>query len=240
MACVALWGAAPALAKGGWKRVLQADGVTVSAREVPGEPQLEFRGVAVLAVDLFPLLAVIDDTANHCIWQANCKVSRVVKANGEFERWIYHRVGAPWPVSDRDVVIRGTVQIDAERRAVWSHFRDVTLPSLPPVKGVVRLPKLVGFYKLEWLADDRTRVTYQVSSRTGGLLPTWLANRAARGLPHGTLVGLRKRAKAMAGKYEAFHRRFNPAKGGTIPLLGRAPGKVPDTSPAKKVPDTSP
>lgn len=201
----------------GWKRLLREDGINVSARDVPGKPYLEFRGVGVVNANLFQLLAVLDDTPRHCDWQANCTVSRVIKQVNEFERFLYHRVDSPWPVSDRDVVVHGTVEVDLAKKTVWSRFRSATLPEAPPVKDAVRMPKLEGFYKLEWIDADTTRVTYQVMADTGGMLPTWLANRASRKLPLGTLKGMRRQAKAFAGKYEAFHRRYNPQKGGKIP-----------------------
>ncbi len=215
----------------GWKRVLREDGISVSAREVPGKPYLEFRGVGLVQANLFQILAILDDTPRHCDWQANCTVSRVVKKVNEVERYIYHRVHSPWPVSDRDVVVRGSVEVDMARKTVWSRFRSATLPDVPPVKGAVRMPRLEGFYKLEWRDEGSTVVTYQVVADTGGMLPTWLANRASRKLPLGTLQGMRRQAKAFAGRYEAFHKRYNPAFGGQVPpqFGGIAAPKAPAT-----------
>ncbi len=200
----------------GWKRVLSEDGINVAAREIPDNPNLEFRGVGVIQANIFQLLAIIDDSSRHCEWQANCIVSKVVKSVGEFERYIYHRVDSPWPVSDRDVVVHGTVEANIEARTVVSRFRAVQLAGHPPVSGVVRMPTLSGFYKFEALTDTSTRVTYQVVADTGGLLPAWLSNRAARKLPLGTLLGMRRQAKRMEGRYAAFHARFNPAFGGRL------------------------
>ncbi len=200
----------------GWKRVLAEDGIVVAAREVPDNPNLEFRGVGVVQANIFQLLAIIDDSPRHCEWQANCMVSKVVKSVGEFERYLYHRVDSPWPVSDRDVVVHGTVEANIEARTVISRFRAVQLAGHPPVSGVVRMPTLSGFYKFEALTETSTRVTYQVVADTGGLLPTWLSNRAARKLPLGTLLGMRRQAKRMDGRYPAFHARYNPAHGGRL------------------------
>ena len=230
----------------GWKRVLREDGIAVSARDVPGKPYLEFRGVGLVQANLFQLLAILDDTPRHCDWQANCSVSRVVKKVNEFERYIYHRVDSPWPVSDRDVVVRGSVEVDMQRKIVWSRFRSATLAEVPPVKDAVRMPRLEGFYKLEWRDEGTTVVTYQVVADTGGMLPTWLANRASRKLPLGTLKGMRRQAKAFAGRYEAFHKRYNPAFGGRVPpqfgaiAAPETPAKPPAAPPAAPAPAPAP
>lgn len=200
-----------------WKQLMREDGITVHSREVPGKPYLEFRGVGVVPANLFQVLAILDDTSRHCEWQANCMVSKVIKSVNEFERFLYHRLHSPWPVSDRDIVVHATVEVDLPTRTVWSRFRSATVAGHGPVKGVVRMPRLEGFYKLEWVDETHTRVTYQVMADTGGMLPTWLANRASRKLPFGTLTGMRRQAKKFEGRYEAFHKRYNPQRGGKIP-----------------------
>lgn len=226
-----------------WKRVSNDDGIAVSVREVPDKPYVEFRGVGVVPANLFQVLAVLDDSSRHCDWQANCKVSKVVKSVDDFERYLYHRIEAPWPVSDRDVVVHATVSVDLDKRIVTSHFKATNLAGHGPQSGIVRMPELNGLYKCEWIDETTTRVTYQVIAATGGLLPAWLSNRANRKLPHGTLMGMRKQVKLMAGRYDAFHKRFNPAMGGKIPeryaksanpgAMAPAPGATaPATAPA--------
>lgn len=239
--CLALGHVTAAVAAGPWRNVLEEDGIVVSVREEEGRPYAEFRGVGVVAANLFQLLAILDDTPRHCDWQANCTVSKVVKRVNEFERYIYHRIKAPWPVSDRDVVLRGWVEADVAKRIVHSRFRAAPLAGYPPVAGVVRMPALDGFYRLEWLGADATRVTYQVVAGTGGMLPAWLANRTNRKLPLGTLLGMRRQAKLMAGKYEAFHQRYNPDRGGTIPGDFAGGAKPEDAkAPAPKPDDSAP
>jgi hypothetical protein len=229
-ACVALCGLLFATAAGavGWKRVLKEDGIVVSAREVPDKPFLEFRGVGVVNANLYQVLAVLDDTPRHCEWQANCTVSRVVKTVDEFTRYIYHRIDSPWPVSDRDVVVLARVEVDLPAKTVMSRFSAKPLAGHGPVSDAVRMPQLDGFYRLEWIDLGHTRVTYQVVADTGGMLPTWLANRASRKLPLGTLQGMRRQVVKMAGRYEAFHKRYNPLKGGTVPdRFAPAPAQKP-------------
>ncbi len=100
---------------------------------------------------------------------------------------------------------------------VWARFQSVTVASVGPVPGVVRMPRLVGFYHLEAIDAGHTRVTYQVDADPGGWLPGWLVKATTRKLPIQTIVGLRQQVAKTRGHYEAFLRKYDPSKGGKIP-----------------------
>ncbi len=199
-----------------WRHVFTEDGVRVSARDIPGQDFPEFRGVTVLNCGIFDLLAILDDAPRHCEWQASCKVMRIIKKYNEFDRLMYHRLDSPWPVSDRDMVFKGSVTVDPVRKIVRSPFRAVR-GHVPPKSGVVRMTKMRGFFKFELLKPGQIRTTYQVYSDPGGWLPAWLVKAASRKIPLHTLQGLRRQLKKTKGRYSAFHKRYNPEQGGTIP-----------------------
>ncbi|MFO6080183.1 START domain-containing protein, partial [Pseudomonas aeruginosa] len=46
----------------------------------------------------------------------------------------------------------------------------------PEEKGQIRVPKLVGEWKLQPKGQGVTEVTYQVETEPGGSIPSWLAN----------------------------------------------------------------
>ena len=127
------------------------------------------------------------------------------------------------------------MMVNPEKRIVTSYFRSMKVKSEPQVSGVVRMPHLKGFYKFQELAPNKVRVTYQVYSDPGGMLPGWLAARSARKLPYKTLTGLRKRFMKTRGKYEWMKKKYDPAFGGVVPpkfLIGKVPDKTPPATPA--------
>ena len=137
----------------------------------------------------------------------------------EFERIEYNRVAAPWPVADRDTTLRSWVEANAGKGEVWARFQSVSVPEAPPVSGVVRMPRLAGYYHLEAIDVDHTKVTYQVDADPGGLLPDWLVKLTSRKLPIETIVGLRRQVAKTRGQHEAFLKKYDPIKGGKIPDL---------------------
>lgn len=212
---------APSALGAPWTRVGVFDGVSVSSRQIPGQDMPEFRGVAVVDANLFQVMAVIDDADRHCEWMARCAESRVVKQLKGFDRVLYQRLDAPWPVADRDLVVRGSIRIDRDRRLVVSSFRSVNLRGMPPREGVVRVTALKGFYRLKQLKDGKTRVLYQVYSDPGGSLPRWLARKATKKIPAETITSLRRQLSRTQGEYEDFLDRYDPERGGEIPKVGK-------------------
>ena len=220
-------------ADGKWHQEFTEDGITVSMMMEEGRSLPAFRGVGVVDSNLFEILAVLDDNKRHTDWMANCIEDKVIKQVNEFDRIMYNRTDSPWPVSDRDVVLYATVSADVEKREVISSFKSTTHPSMPPVDGVVRMPRLKGYYKLQALDETHTRVTYQIDADVGGSLPDWLATRATRQLPVKTIATLRKQTKKMAGKYDDFIRKYDPSKGGKIPEQFAGKSAAPAAAPAQ-------
>jgi hypothetical protein len=200
-----------ALAKSAWKQVAKEDGITVSAREVPGRGFPTFRGVGFVGANLFDVLAVMSDVPRHTKWMDRCTDSRLLRKISETEYVTYSRTDLPWPVSDRDAVFRSKVVPRPSKLEVVIKFWAVGSRRMGEVKGVVRMKRLRGHYKLWALAPNITRVEYQVDADPGGLLPRWLAKIGTRRLPLHTIRNLRKQVTRTRGWYAARIARW---KGG--------------------------
>jgi hypothetical protein len=179
-------------AHGDWVEVQRKDGIVVDRREVAGSSLHEFRGRGVVAAPVTRVLAVLADAPRRPEWMDQCAGSYVIERVNDHEEIEYNRTRAPWPVADRDAVLRGTTVVDPERREVRNDFVSVEHPKAPKVRGVVRIPYLRGHWYLHPSNGGRwTAVEFQVHADPGGRLPDWLANRASKKLPYRTLQSLR-------------------------------------------------
>jgi len=189
-------------AEEGWRHVTTEDGVAVTSREVPGRGFPTFRGVGAVDASIFDILAVISDLERYPHWMPNCRAARQLRKVNEFEYYVYSRIHAPWPVSDRDAAYHSKVLVKLDPRAVVEiRFWAEEHAAAPPVKGVVRMVSLQGFYKLTALSPTRTLMDYQVDADPRGLIPKWIAKMASKKLPLENIRAIRKRAVVTRGWY---------------------------------------
>lgn len=180
-----------AQSKGGWERIDDEDGIVTWKHEVPGQVVPGFRGQVVIAADIDKVRRAIEDVKSHTKWMHRCAESAVVKNVSPTEDLVYNRTDSPWPISDRDVVLRTKRVVNDKGDEVLLAFQDTKTELKPKIDDVVRMPKLVGFYKLSKLADGRTKVVYQVDADVGGSLPDWIVKRVVKEMPYETLSNLR-------------------------------------------------
>jgi hypothetical protein len=198
----------PARAEG-WHRVSDDDGVNVDVRDITGQDFPEFRGSVVIKSSIFELLAIIGDLSRVCQWTARCIDSRELSRKTEFDRIFYSRTDSPWPVSDRDAVLHAYLVGNlSEGKDLSIKFDHVTSPLMPPIKGIVRMPQLNGAYHLVSLGPESTRVEFAVHLDPGGLVPSFIVRSMSKGVPRDTLIGLRRQAGRMRGKYEEYVKRW--------------------------------
>ena len=175
-----------------WKQVRDEDGIRVSERAVAGQSLPEFMGVALLDSDSTAILAVIEDVDRHTEWMHDCAESRLLSEDGPAVRIVYNRTRTPWPISDRDVVLRSEKRVLEAEHLIEIRFQSIADEAQPEIRGVVRMPKMEGRYLLETTGPNQTRVEYSVNADPGGRLPKVIARSATRDIPFHTLRNLRE------------------------------------------------
>jgi hypothetical protein len=116
--------------------------------------------------------------------------SRTIRRIDASSAYVYTVSNAPWPVSDRDAVVKTTIIRDPTSRAV--QIRSHAVPKLiPEEKGHIRVQMVDSRWDLTPLPDNRVEVSYFVHSDPGGQIPTWLINSMVIDQPFNTLRNLR-------------------------------------------------
>jgi hypothetical protein len=203
-----------AQAKDKWEVVDREDGVVVSQNWPKGYELPIIKGVGVVQANIYEILAVMADIDRMCEWLHSCKKARLVSQKDEFDRITYNRFDLPWPLDDRDAVLQSRITVETGKEYILIKYWDLKNSSIKPVEDVVRVPQMKGFYKLEKLGDEQTRVTYQGEARPGGLVPDWAVAQSARNIPLESIKKLRKQVKRMKGKYPDFVKTWDPRQGG--------------------------
>lgn len=171
-----------------WTLSLNKDNIRVYTREVANSSLDEFKAECTINVSLSEVQEALLDADHHKDWSAATTVSKVISRNGNVQ-YNYTVSDAPFPVSDRDSYMKFTVT-ESEGQ---TRIDMVAVPTYGPEKDdMVRIQKSQGFYLLEELGPNRTKVTYQLHAEPGGSIPGWLANSASTEVPYKSLKGLKE------------------------------------------------
>jgi len=174
-----------------WVQKKNSDGIQVFVRDVDGIDFKEFLGVTVMDAPMAVVNRVIMDVPNQVNWMCDTKESKVVK-DDPVNPIQYNVVTAPL-VSDRDVVIQTRV-VQTPKKIIRS-FQGIQHPSVPPRKGIVRMPKMVGVWVFEAVSATQTKVTYQNLADPGGSLPSGLVNMTVVKMPFVSLKKMKEQLK---------------------------------------------
>ncbi len=189
LAALSLFIASSALAAEVWTEVRNENGIRVEKQADESRVLPILRAKTTIRATPDAILAWIRDASTHTRWMANCEEAALIKEEDGIH-YMYNRVGAPWPVSDRDSVVRSTlVSEDGGHRV---RFQNTNALGTPAKSGVVRMDHIDGEWDLRPNPAGGTDVTYRIDSDPGGSLPGWLVAQVANDVPFQTLTNLRQ------------------------------------------------
>jgi hypothetical protein len=179
-------------AQDGWNKEFTKEDITVYTKPVEGSPLKEFKGEAVIGASIEICKNVLLDIENHVKWRPDCIESKLIQKD-ENSYIAYNETKAPWPVSNRDVILKNTMDI-LKDKIIFS-FSALNNPDIVPLKdGVVRMTELTGKWTL-LKQNGNTLVTFQARINPAGSIPAWLANKTSIDQPFKSLQGLKQMVK---------------------------------------------
>lgn len=195
---------------GGWTVIDQKRGITVSRRVQPGCALPSFRGHGRVEGNVLQLLAVMLDLERVASWAAGVSESRPIERIDARTHMIYLHSDLPWPVRDRDMVVRSEVEVLRPRE----EFR-ITLQCKPTAQaeqsGTIRIKRCHSTFHLRKVDARTTEVDYIMTLDPGGHLPAWSTELITKSTPFKTLVALEERAAESLGDYAAAVRSWSAA-----------------------------
>jgi len=161
-----------------WEQVVDVPGLKVERRAYAGSELQEIRGTTELQASLNATMALLRDAPFNSHWVYRSGGAKILQQDGYEQAYVYGVVDAPWPMRDRDTIVRFDYEQNPETAEVTITIRN--FPDFrPETPGLVRVPDFGGFWHLRPLADGQVEVTYQVHGDPGGWVPVWMANYAA-------------------------------------------------------------
>lgn len=184
--------------KGAWEEKKNDKGIVVYNRKVPGVALKEFKAVAHIRSGLDRIMHFFNDIENASNWVENVDFMSKVKEISPSEYYTFAYTNAPWPVSDRWVVVHNTITTDPDTGTVTVLQKNVPLAQLEednisvPRKKAIAVEKVYGEWTFTPLDTGGVQLTYFVSSDPGGDIPAWIINIASVSQPYKTILGLKR------------------------------------------------
>ena len=186
-----------------WELLLEDENLRVQQRPYAGSALNEIKGVTHVKASLNAVMALLKDAQFNHQWVYRSGGASILEENGYAQAYVYGIVDAPWPMRDRDTVVRFDY-----RQQPDTHIITITITNFPDFiaskDDFVRVPDFGGYWELRPEKEGWVEVTYQVYGDPGGLIPVWLANYAAARSVTKTLQNMQPAVKHYENARSAF------------------------------------
>ncbi|MCP4130259.1 MAG: hypothetical protein GY754_04690 [bacterium] len=188
-------GASAKTKPGKWKLAKKTDKIKVYRRPLKGYAIDEFKGVGADNVRIEVVGVILEDVNGYKDWMEYVSKSRIVKRINENAMIVYQRYAVPWPLDDRDTLVRIDIKKNYKKGRVIITIKAIDEPLVPLPPKTVRIKELYSKIILQYIDREHTRGEYTVRVDFAGHIPTWLANIISREIPFVTLTGIGKQAR---------------------------------------------
>lgn len=175
--------------KSDWKSAYKANGIEVFTR-TQSNGLTEFKGLTEVNAPMAQIAALLEDIEQHKDFVYGVKKGSLIKKINSVETVVYSEIEMPWPLENRDIVSQTSASYDkAKEIAIIKTW--ATPEKVEEKNGLQRMNKAEGFWKLEKISDQKTKITYQFVSDPGGL-PNWVVSMFIVNAPKETLLALKE------------------------------------------------
>ena len=180
----------------GWRSIKNEAGIQISVRNVGS--RREVRAATMIRSTPRAALALLRQIDRGPEWIKYCKAARMIELNASGDFVAYSATTLPFPLQDRDAVLRMHVDELPDRIRISFEADPDRIPKDP---RYVRITDMVGAWSFIQKAEGML-VIYEFSTDPGGLFPDWFVNLALGHQPFHTLSNLRRILEAQRMAYE--------------------------------------
>lgn len=179
-----------AIAQENWKLAEDQQWIKIYKRPITNSKIKSIKVICTLQASISQLLAAIMDVQSCGEWVYSSKTNILLKQISPLELIYYSEVSVPWPVENRDYVVRVKAEQDPQTKIVT-----VNSPCIPGyVKekpGKVRIKESVAQWTIIPIGKNQVKVEYILEVDPLGNIPAWLVNLFAAKGPYETFKALK-------------------------------------------------
>ena len=177
-----------------WKQIANSKGVVVYSREQANSNYNEIMAITTMNTTVSALVALLMDIESYPDWVYSCEESKLVKKHTENEYSYYTLSDSPWPVQDRDCVVRTKIIKSPFSNTVYTESK-CEGGRVAKKDNIVRITVMNASWKFAPIKNNKVKITYQIKIEPGGNIPSWLINELAELAPINSLSNMREMVK---------------------------------------------
>lgn len=186
--------AAAIAADSAWTLRKSDAGVNISSRPSAGSPINDIRSETRMKASMDGIISLMRDYSARPRWDEMCGEIKVLKQEATAET-VYVHMKMPWPVSDRDLVMRVEWKQDPVSGVVSQHAYG-TPDAAPPHDGRVRMASFDNTWTFTPMSDGTVAIDSIAHADPGGPMPTWMINKLSSDAPLQAMKKLKDIANA--------------------------------------------
>lgn len=167
-------GALPAETADGWTLRKETDNIRVYTIDQEDSSFKAFKAEALMDTSLENLMAVMVNPKSCVEWVHNCTKSQAFGDGSFHDRYAYSVNDMPWPVADRDYVLRIRTHGEQTTGEVVMDLNAVP-DRREEIDGLVRVDRSDTLYRFI-PEGDKTRMVWIQHTDPNGAIPGWLVN----------------------------------------------------------------
>ena len=174
-----------------WKFEKNKNGIQVYSRLPEGESIKEIKIYTLVETTLSAALSVLKDVPNHPHWIFNCSETKLIQQINEQEMIFYTISDLPWPIEDRDLVVRNKIEQDYNTKIV----RSISVPQLgliPKKKGIIRVTDMYSEWKFTPRKNGLILIEYYLRLDPASNIPNSISNLLVETGPYRTMLNFKK------------------------------------------------
>lgn len=179
-----------------WKLEKNSDGIRIYTKNVAGSNMKMLRAELEAAGNVQQLANILDDVNRQKTWVYSTKSSRMIKRTAHGEMLYYTEKEMPWPVTNRDVVIKTRMTVDTAAGTLTLYAQNADNVEAAK-KGIVRVSSSRVVWKVQELNGNKLKIEYEAQADPGGTVPAWVSNMFLTKGPYESFMALRKQLDKM-------------------------------------------
>ena len=172
-----------------WVSEYNKEGIEIFTRNPEGSYLKEFKAQTRMKTDIHTLMAVMADHHAHIQWMDGIATCELIEVFSSREKIYYYTIPFPWPMTDRDLVLRTTVQQNPVTRGI--EIKIISEPGAVTDRGNERMRIAQGSWEFLPLPEGMVKVSYQFFSDPTGI-PAWIVNMFILNTPVNTFKSLKE------------------------------------------------